>query len=200
MTLEKDIFELIDNYHNVLLYQQQDILKEIYTNKKRDDSWAFVTSPSQGKHAIEIIMNTLDDEAEIKNDSVATIISKIEKFAKNNDEKVIIFVNYLERLNRRTLLYYQEFIEMQNVYLIANIVEDKEMIEEEFLREFVIVDSEKYETNRSHSINMKYTILLILSLFVFLLFIRVQLSITSFLVSTLWFTLLMYRSFYYITR
>ena len=89
---------------------------------------------------------------------------------------------------------------MGNIYLIVNIVEDKDFVDDEFLQNFIIIDTNEYTSNRAHSINVKYTLLLILSLFIFFLFLRVQLSITSFLVSTLWFTLLMYRSFYYITR
>lgn len=200
MTIKDDIFNLIDQNHNVLLYQQEDKLKAIYEEKTRENLWAYITNPNQGKHALEVVIKTLDNDIIIKNDSAAQILEKIEKLATCSDDKVLIFINYFEKLNRRTLPYYQEFLAMNNLYLISNIVEDEEVIDEDFLQNFVIVDNERYSSNRSHSINVKYTLLLVLSLFVFLLFLRIQLSITSFLVSTLWFTLLMYRSFYYITR
>lgn len=200
MTVKDDIFSLTDRNHNVLLYQMEDNLKAVYEEKTGKDPWAYITNPSQGKHALEVVIKTLDSDIVTGNDSAAQLLEKIEKLAAVSDDKILIFINYFEKINRRTLPYYREFLAMNNVSLIVNIVEDEEFVDEDFLQNFVIADNGEYSSNRSRSINLKYTLLLVLSLFVFLLFLRIQLSITAFLVSTLWFTLLMYRSFYYITR
>lgn len=200
MTVREDIFKLINQHNNVLLYKQETLLYEIYQSKTREDTWAYILNPRQGKYALEIVLQTFREEKIMKNMSVANILDEISQIARNKKTPLILFVNYFENINKRTITYYQDLINMGNIYLIVNIVEDKDFVDDEFLQNFIIIDTNEYTSNRAHSINVKYTLLLILSLFIFFLFLRVQLSITSFLVSTLWFTLLMYRSFYYITR
>ena len=200
MTVREDIFKLINQHNNVLLYKQETLLYEIYQSKTRGDTWAYISNPRQGKYALEIVLQTFREEKIMKNMSVANILDAISQIARNKKTALILFVNYFENINKRTITYYQDLINMGNIYLIVNIVEDKDFVDDEFLQNFIIIDTNEYTSNRAHSINVKYTLLLILSLFIFFLFLRVQLSITSFLVSTLWFTLLMYRSFYYITR
>lgn len=200
MTVREDIFKLINQHNNVLLYKQETLLYEIYQSKTRGDTWAYISNPRQGKYALEIVLQIFREEKIMKNMSVANILDEISQIARNKKTPLILFVNYFENINKRTITYYQDLINMGNIYLIVNIVEDKDFVDDEFLQNFIIIDTNEYTSNRAHSINVKYTLLLILSLFIFFLFLRVQLSITSFLVSTLWFTLLMYRSFYYITR
>lgn len=200
MTVREDIFKLINQHNNVLLYKQETLLYEIYQSKTRGDTWAYISNPRQGKYALEIVLQTFKEEKIMKNMSVANILDEISQIARNKKTHLILFVNYFENINKRTITYYQDLINIGNIYLIVNIVEDKDFVDDEFLQNFIIIDTNEYTSNRAHSINVKYTLLLILSLFIFFLFLRVQLSITSFLVSTLWFTLLMYRSFYYITR
>ena len=200
MTVREDIFRLINQHNNVLLYKQETLLYEIYQSKTRGDTWAYISNPRQGKYALEIVLQIFREEKIMKNMSVANILDEISQIARNKKTPLILFVNYFENINKRTITYYQDLINMGNIYLIVNIVEDKDFVDDEFLQNFIIIDTNEYTSNRAHSINVKYTLLLILSLFIFFLFLRVQLSITSFLVSTLWFTLLMYRSFYYITR
>ena len=200
MTVREDIFKLINQHNNVLLYKQETLLYEIYQSKTRRDTWAYISNPRQGKYALEIVLQIFREEKIMKNMSVANILDEISQIARNKKTPLILFVNYFENINKRTITYYQDLINMGNIYLIVNIVEDKDFVDDEFLQNFIIIDTNEYTSNRAHSINVKYTLLLILSLFIFFLFLRVQLSITSFLVSTLWFTLLMYRSFYYITR
>ena len=200
MTVREDIFKLINQHNNVLLYKQETLLYEIYQSKTRGDTWAYISNPRQGKYALEIVLQIFREEKIMKNMSVENILDEISQIARNKKTPLILFVNYFENINKRTITYYQDLINMGNIYLIVNIVEDKDFVDDEFLQNFIIIDTNEYTSNRAHSINVKYTLLLILSLFIFFLFLRVQLSITSFLVSTLWFTLLMYRSFYYITR
>lgn len=200
MTVREDIFKVINQHNNVLLYKQETLLYEIYQSKTRGDTWAYISNPRQGKYALEIVLQIFREEKIMKNMSVANILDEISQIARNKKTPLILFVNYFENINKRTITYYQDLINMGNIYLIVNIVEDKDFVDDEFLQNFIIIDTNEYTSNRAHSINVKYTLLLILSLFIFFLFLRVQLSITSFLVSTLWFTLLMYRSFYYITR
>lgn len=200
MTVREDIFKLINQHNNVLLYKQETLLYEIYQSKTREDTWAYISNPRQGKYALEIVLQTFREEKIMKNMSVANILDEISQIARKKKTPLILFVNYFENINKRTITYYQDLVNMGNIYLIVNIVEDKDFVDDEFLQNFIIIDTNEYTSNRAHSINVKYTLLLILSLFIFFLFLRVQLSITSFLVSTLWFTLLMYRSFYYITR
>ena len=116
------------------------------------------------------------------------------------NQKLYIFIDNFEQLSKRELQNYKELEQQENIHFIANINEDKQFIDEEFLNKFVILDEKEFKNNRSQSININYVILLLLSFLIFLLFIRLQLSLLRYIVSGLWFTLLMYRSFYYISR
>ena len=114
-------------------------------------------------------------------------------------QQLHIYLDHFEQMSNRELQNYKELEQQENICLIANMEEDKEFIDEDFLNKFIILNDEYYN-NRSQSININYVLLLLISLLVFLLFLKIQLSMIRFIVSALWFTLLMYRSFYYLTR
>ncbi|OED29923.1 hypothetical protein [Methanosphaera sp. WGK6] len=194
MTIKEEIIKHANNKQNILLYQED--LMEIYQTKNQEDHWAYINNPRKGKYALEIIIKTLKPGTITKNKSAAKLLDNIAEITRKT--QTIIFIDNFEQVNKRTLEYYEE-INTMNVSLVVNIMEDKEFIDETFLKNFIILGGE-YNENRSHSINIKYTLLLLLSFLIFLLFIKVQLSIISYLASALWFTLLMYRSFYYMIR
>ncbi len=189
------IIEQLDKHNNVLLYKQE--LYKYYKNHDKNNKAVYIVSPKKGKTAIEDIVKTLDSTAVTKNETVSKLIDHIK--LKIKDTRLDIYVNHFEQLSKRELLYYQELSEIPNVQLIVNFVEDEVFIDKDFLNDFVVLSDEYYE-NRSGSINITYTLLLVLSFLIFLIFLKIQLSILSIIVNTLWFTFLMYRTFYYITR
>ncbi len=197
MTLIDDIHKQLEENHNVLLYHED--IYSFYSKYKIKQRWVYISSPSKGKRAIEIILNTIEPEYKIKNESVAKLLDEISTVA--TDDKIVVFIDNFEQINRRTLEYYTDLVNMKNILLVANINnEDKEFIDMSLLENFMILNNEIYPFNHENSINIRFTILFILSVLVFLLFIRLQLSIIGYLVSSLWFAFLMYRSFYYISR
>lgn len=196
-----DIIEYLDTGSNVLMYKQN--IYQLFAENKGTSSWAYVSNPKKGKTALSDIVKVLIPGRVVKSLSVAELLDIISDYAKESEDMVVLWVDNFERLNKRTLEYYVELVCMNNVYLVCNIVsEEEEFISPSFFDDytFVILNSEEYEASRARSVNVKFTLLLILSVFTFILFVRVQLSLVRYLVSALWFSLLMYRSFYYITR
>ena len=196
-----DIIEYLDTGSNVLMYKQN--IYQLFAENKGTSSWAYVSNPKKGKTALSDIVKVLIPGRVVKGLSVAELLDIISDYAKESEDMVVLWVDNFERLNKRTLEYYVELVCMNNVYLVCNIVsEEEEFISPSFFDDytFVILNSEEYEASRDRSVNVKFTLLLILSVFTFILFVRVQLSLVRYLVSALWFSLLMYRSFYYITR
>lgn len=185
----------IEKHNNVLLYKQE--LYEYY--KKRDKRYrsTYISTPRKGKNAIETVLKKIDDKTQTKNKTISQLIEEIKE--KTKKEKMIIYIDNFEQLTNRELSYYQELENTENIIIIANINQDKKFIDEDFLKNFIIL-SDDYYTNRSQSINITYTLLLLLSILIFILFLKLQLSIINYLVNTLWFTLLMYRTIYYISR
>ena len=196
-----DIIEYLDTGSNVLMYKQN--IYQLFAENKGTSSWAYVSNPKKGKTALSDIVKVLIPGRVVKGLSVAELLDIISDYAKESEDMVVLWVDNFERLNKRTLEYYVELVCMNNVYLVCNIVsEEEEFISPSFFDDytFVILNSEEYEASRARSVNVKFTLLLILSVFTFILFVRVQLSLVRYLVSALWFSLLMYRSFYYIKR
>jgi hypothetical protein len=190
-----EINKQLEKGNNVLLYNE-----DLYKYYKKHDSKitaTYISTPKKGKTAFESILKKMDKTSIVSNKTISKIIEQI--CEKTTDKKLIIYINSFEHLSQRELPYYKELEENKNIQMIVNIASDKKVIDEEFLKKFVILNDEYYN-NRSQSVNITYPLLLLLSLFIFLFFLRLQLSIINYLVNTLWFTLLMYRTIYYITR
>ena len=196
-----DVLKYLEEGSNVLLYQQE--LYQVFAENKGENSWAYVSNPKKGKAAIVDIVNVLVPGRVTKGLSIAELLDIISDFARECDDLVVLWVDNFEKLNKRTLEYYVELVCMNNVALVCNIQDDEEeFVSPQFFDDytFLILNSSEYAGSRARSVNIKFTLLLILSVFTFFLFVRVQLSHVGYLVSALWFSLLMYRSFYYITR
>lgn len=189
------INEQIKKGNNVLMYKE-----ELYTHyQKRDKRYKaiYISTPKKGKTAFEQILKKLDNDAQTKNKTISKLIEEI--IEQTRKQQLHIYLDHFEQMSNRELQNYKELEQQENICLIANMEEDKEFIDEDFLNKFIILNDEYYN-NRSQSININYVLLLLISLLVFLLFLKIQLSMIRFIVSALWFTLLMYRSFYYLTR
>lgn len=182
-----DIIEYLDTGSNVLMYKQN--IYQLFAENKGTSSWAYVSNPKKGKTALSDIVKVLIPGRVVKGLSVAELLDIISDYAKESEDMVVLWVDNFERLNKRTLEYYVELICMNNVYLVCNIVsEEEEFISPSFFDDytFVILNNEEYEASRARSVNVKFTLLLILSVFTFILFVRVQLSLVRYLVSALW--------------
>ena len=196
-----EIVQYLEEGSNVLLYRQE--MYQVFSSNKGENSWAYVSNPRKGKTAITDIVNVLVPGRVTRGLSVAQLLDVVNDFARESDDRVVIWIDNFEKVNKRTLEYYQDLAGMGNVSLVCNIVdEDTEFIYPSFFDDytFVILNNTEYSTSRARSVDVKFTLLLLLSVFTFLLFVRVELSVVRYLVSALWFSLLMYRSFYYITR
>lgn len=193
--LLNQIQQQLQKGNNILVYKQE--LYKLY--EKRDKSYkaVYISTPKKGKTAIENIIKQVDSEYITKNKTISKLIEEI--LEKTKDEQIIIYINYFEQLSQRELVYYKELESSNNIKIVANIQEDRKFIDEEFLKKFVLLNDE-YNDNRIQSINITYTILFIMAILVFLLFLRLQLSMIGYIVSALWFSFLMYRTFYYITK
>lgn len=191
-----EIIKQLEKNNNILLYKQ-DLYKE-YTNIKKTYHAVYITTPRKGKVAFEQILEKTDNDADTKNKTISQIIEDIKQNTKHT--KITVFINNFEQLTKRELDNYRELIQQENIQFIANISEDSEFIDQKLLDNFIILNKEDYQNNRSQSININYVILLLLSFLIFLLFVKIQLSTLRYIVSGLWFTLLMYRSIYYITK
>lgn len=186
----------LEENNNILLYQDE--LKNYYQKRDKSIKATYITSPKKGKTAYEQILKTLKKDTITKNMTISKIIEEIIKESKTN--KIHIYIDNFEQLTKKELNNYKELEQEKNIILIVNIRNDEEFIDEDFLNKFIIINGENFQNNRSQSVNITFVILLLLSLLIFLIFLKLQLSQIHYLVSTLWFTLLMYRSFYYIMR
>ena len=199
--LINDIKDYVNDGYNVLTYHED--IYPIFSKNRGDNNWAFISNPKKGKAAISDVVKVLIPDKVVKNLSVAELLDVISEYAAKSGEAVVLWVDNFERVNKRTLEYYQDLASMGNVFLVCNIAgEDEEFIYPKFFEDypFVILNSDEYSSSRARSVNVKYTLLLLFSVFTFLLFVRVELSMVGYLVSALWFSLLMYRSLYYLTR
>jgi len=185
----------------VLMYKEN--IYQLFSENRGTSSWAYISNPKKGKTAIMDVVKVLLPDRVVKGLSVAELMDIINDYARKSDDALVLWIDNFERVNKRTLEYYTDLAGMANVYMVCNIVSDEEeFIYPQFFDDFtfVILNSDEYSNSRARSVNIKFSLLLLLSVFTFLLFIRVQLSLVGYLVSALWFSLLMYRSFYYITR
>ena len=194
--LYEEIIKQLEDNNNVLIYKEN--LYEEYAKINQKYNAIYISTPKKGKTAFEQILKKLDKNSKTKNKTISKLLQEIIEETKN--KRLYIFVDNFDQLSKRELQNYKELEQQENILLIANINEDKEFIDEEFLNKFVIFNESSFKNNRSQSININYVILLLLSFLIFLLFLRIQLSLLRYIVSALWFTLLMYRSFYYISR
>lgn len=192
----KEIMEQLEKHNNVLLYKEE--LEDHYQKLKKSYNTVYISTPKKGKTAFQQILKKQDNTHENKNKTISQLLEEIKENAEK--ERICICIDNFEQLSKRELQNYRELEQHDNIMLIANINEDKEFIDNNFLDKFIIINEHEFKNNRSQSINLNYTILLILSFLIFLLFLRIQLSILRYIVSGLWFTLLMYRSFYYISK
>lgn len=184
----------LEKHNNVLFYKQD--LYKYFKNRDKNIKAVYILTPKKGKNAIENILKAIDKNTTTKNMTISNLIEQIQ--IKSENKKLHIYIDSFEQLSKRELFYYQELESSKNIQLIANFNEDKEFINEDFLNKFVILNNKNFQENRSQSINITFTILLLFSVLIFILFIRLQLSVLNYLINALWFTLLMYRSFYYI--
>ena len=196
-----DVWQYIEEGNNVLMYKEN--IYQLFSENRGTSSWAYISNPKKGKTAIMDVVKVLLPDRVVKGLSVAELMDIINDYARESDDALVLWIDNFERVNKRTLEYYTDLAGMANVYMVCNIVSDEEeFIYPQFFDDFtfVILNSDEYSNSRARSVNIKFSLLLLLSVFTFLLFIRVQLSLVGYLVSALWFSLLMYRSFYYITR
>lgn len=189
--------ELTDNNNNILLYKL-DIYGYYELYKKAYNS-VFITTPRKGRQVIVDILKKLNPDIAIKGMTIPNIIEHIDEKV-NEENKLYIFMNHFEQLSKREAEYYIELNQNPDVIIIANVEYDKEIKVKDFMNEFIVINQFEFNENRSQSVNVTYTLLLLLSILVFLAFVRTQLSVVGFLVSALWFTLLIFRTFNYITR
>lgn len=194
--INEKIMEQLEKHNNVLLYKED--LHEHFKEFNTEYYSVYISTPKKGKTAFEQILKKLDNDSNTKNKTISKLLQEIIEESEN--KKLYIFVDNFDQLSKRELQNYKELEQQKNIFLIVNINEDREFIDEEFLNKFVIINESSFKNNRSQSININYVILLLLSFLIFLLFLRIQLSLLRYIVSALWFTLLMYRSFYYISR
>ena len=194
--INEKIMEQLEKHNNVLLYKED--LHEHFKAVNKKYNAVYISTPKKGKTAFEQILKKLDNDSNTKNKTISKLLQEIIEESEN--KKLYIFVDNFDQLSKRELQNYKELEQQKNIFLIVNINEDREFIDEEFLNKFVIINESSFKNNRSQSININYVILLLLSFLIFLLFLRIQLSLLRYIVSALWFTLLMYRSFYYISR
>ncbi|MBE6485259.1 MAG: hypothetical protein E7Z85_00260 [Methanosphaera stadtmanae] len=190
------IIKQLEKHNNVLLYKEK--LYEHFKEFNTKYNAVYISTPKKGKTAFEQILKKLNNDTITKNKTISKLLQGITEEIK--DQKLYIFVDNFDQLSKRELQNYKELEQEENILLIVNINEDKEFVDEEFLNKFVIFDESSFRNNRLQSININYVILFLLSFLIFLLFLRIQLSILRYIVSGLWFTLLMYRSFYYISK
>lgn len=190
------IIEQLENNNNILLYKQ-DLYKEYHKLKEKYHA-VYITTPRKGKVAFEQIHNKTQKTKDTKNKTISQLIEEIKQNTQHT--KITIFIDNFEQLTKREINNYKELIQQENIQFIANINEDKEFTDPKLLDNFIILNKEDYQNNRSQSINITYVILLLLSFLIFLLFLKIQVSTIRYIVSGLWFTLLMYRSIYYITK
>ena len=191
-----EITKQLQKDNNVLLYREE--LYEHYKNLNKEHKTVYISTPKKGKTAFEQIIKSIDKEHEVKNKTISKLIEEIIESSKY--ERLYLCIDNFEQLSKRELQNYKELERQENIKIIANINEDKQFIDDTFLDKFVILNEHEFKNNRSQSINLNYVLLLLLSFLIFLLFIRIQLSLLQYIVSGLWFTLLMYRSFYYISK
>ncbi len=194
--LYEEIIKQLEDNNNVLIYKEN--LYEEYAKINQKYNAIYISTPKKGKTAFEQILKKVDNTTTIKNKTISGIIEEIKD--KTRYKTLIICMDNFEQLSRRELQSYKELEQEKYIFFVANINEDKEFIDNKFLDKFVIVNEIEFRSNRSQSININYVILLLLSFLMFILFLRIQLSMLRYIVSALWFTLLMYRSFYYISK
>ncbi len=193
---DEEITNQLEKGNNILLYKEE--LYEQYTNFTKKDNAIYISTPKKGKTAFEEILKKINGNSNTKNKSISKLLQEI--IEESQDKIFYIFIDNFDQLTKRELLHYAELERQKNILLIANICEDKEFIDEKFLNRFIILNDTSFKNNRSQSVNLNYVILLSLSFLIFLLFLRIQLSLLRYIVSALWFTLLMYRTFYYISK
>ena len=186
------ILQQLPKNNHILLYQQD--LQAIYKNHKTQTASVYLISPKEGKSGLLKILQSISMQDSYKNFTINQILNEISI----QNKEIHIFIDNFEELTKRELRYYKQLFEIGHVSLIVNIVSDNAVfVDNDFIRQFVILNEDFYE-NRTESIKVKYTILIVLCVFIFLIFLKMQLGILNIIVSTLWFTFLMYRSFYYI--
>ncbi|MDO5851665.1 MAG: hypothetical protein Q4Q23_04180 [Methanobacteriaceae archaeon] len=191
-----EINEQLEKDNNVILFKQD--LKKYHKYYQKKYNTIYISTPKIGKIALENILRIKykKTDKELKNKTAMQLISEINKETKG----LIIFLDAFEQLSLREQEYYKQLALNNQIKYVVNTNTQPTKTNKEFFKKFILINMEDFQDDRTQSINITYTILFLISLIIFLLIIKLELNKTSLIINSLWFTLLMYRTFTYITH
>ena len=197
-----DLLQLKDNLYdgkNVILFQRR--VYDCFTELKDDFLCVYFSEPIPVKvRLIKIIQAIGYGKTSVLNRK--TIVELKEILLKElKYDRLIICFNHFERLTKRTVQIYQSLNSLTNIQFLCNFKDKFKSELYPFFKTFILANPEEYELkNDNNEINFTYPLYIILSFYIFLIYLKTATSIyMAFLfIGAAWFALIVFRTFVFV--
>ncbi len=189
--------ELIEKGKNLIFYNKN--VKPCYIELKTDYLCVYFDEPSPARiRLIEIADKVKKRSKSTKNLS----IPELKKLIINelDNEKLIIIFNHFERLNNISVRPYYDLNEHKNIQFVCNFTENFKKQIYPFFKTFELMNKDQYKKEFvKDEINITYAIYGIISIYCFLLYLKISYSIHTavILIGGVWFALIIFRTLMY---
>ena len=193
------IRDKIDDGKNVIFFQKS--VYDCFNELNEDFLCVYFSEPIPVKvRLIKIIQELNGDDTRTLNRKTITELKEI-LLKQLKYERLIICFNHFERLTKRTVQIYQSLNSLTNVQFVCNFQNNFKSELYPFYKTFILANPEKYELkNTKNEINITYAVYILISIYVFLLYIKTTSSIymAFILIGAAWFALIVFRTLVFI--
>ena len=192
------IRKLIEKGKNLIFYDKD--VKPCYDELKDEYLCVYFDEPAPARIRLIEIVYKLNKDSKFKPKSKS--IPEIKKFIikELGDDKLIIIFNHFERLNNQSVRPYYDLNEYENIQFICNFTQNFKKQIYPFFKTFKLINGDKYKKEVvKDEINVTYAIYGLLSIFCFLLYMKISYSLymAVVLIGGVWFALIIFRTLMY---
>ena len=189
------IKELINKGKNVIFYDQD--VKPCYDKLKDKFLCVYLYEPTPARIRLIEIAYKVNKSSKVNIKAITIPELKKLIISEVGDDKLIIIFNHFERLNNLSLRPYNDLNEEENIQFICNFTENFKKQIYPFFKKFELINESKYKKeNIRDEINITYAIYALISVFCFLLYMKISYSVNTavILIGGVWFALIIFRT------
>ena len=197
-----NLLQLKDNLNkgkNVIFFQKS--VYNCFTNLQDDFLCVYFSEPIPVKIRLIKIIQALgyNKLSVLTRKSIAELKEVLIKELKY--ERLIICFNHFERLTKRTVQIYQSLNSLNNIQFFCNFQGKFKNEVYPFFRTFILANPKEYELkNTKNEINVTYALYIIISVYVFLIYLKTATSIymAFIFIGAAWFALIVFRTLVFV--
>ncbi len=193
------IRDKIDDGKNIIFFQKS--VYDCFNELQEDFLCVYFSEPIPVKvRLIKIIQELNGDDTRTLNRKTITELKEL-LLKQLKYERLIICFNHFERLTKRTVQIYQSLNSLTNVQFVCNFQNNFKSELYPFYKTFILANPEKYELkNSKNEINITYALYIIISIYVFFLYLKTTSSIymAFILIGAAWFALIVFRTLVFV--